>query len=159
MTVTTSTDKTSDTPSQPKKLGSSMFASASASPSRCPVAGRARAPIDAPLGVVPYARMFPDLPQFRADEEFLHALGRAGGVCECEGDEDLPDSLGNTPAGWPIFGQFVAHDITADRSTLRSRTNTADLHNARTPKLDLETLYGDGPVGHPFLFQRDDPAK
>jgi hypothetical protein len=103
--------------------------------------------------------MFPELPSFRADEEFLRALGRAGGVCECENDEDSPGSLGDTAAGWPIFGQFAAHDITADRSTLRSSTNTADLRNARNPRLDLEPLYGDGPVGHPFLFQRDDPAK
>lgn len=64
-----------------------------------------------------------------------------------------------TAAGWPIFGQFVAHDITADRSTLRAHTNTAELHNARGPKLNLESLYGDGPTGHPFLYQRDDPAK
>jgi hypothetical protein len=123
------------------------------------MASRPRTPIDAPLGVVPYARMFPELPSFRADEGFLHALGRAGGVCVCETDEDSPDSLADTPAGWPIFGQFAAHDITADRSTLRSHTDIADLHNARNPRLDLETLYGDGPVGHPFLFQRDDPAK
>jgi hypothetical protein len=53
----------------------------------------------------------------------------------------------------------VAHDITADRSTLRAHTNTADLHNARSPKLNLESLYGDGPTGHLFLYQRDDPAK
>ena len=103
--------------------------------------------------------MFPELPPFRADEEFLRALGRAGGVCECETDEDDPDSLSETAAGWPIFGQFTAHDITADRSAPRSRTDTAALHNSRNPRLDLETLYGDGPVGHPFLFQRDDPAK
>lgn len=58
-----------------------------------------------------------------------------------------------------IFGQFVAHDITADRSALRSRTKTGDLRNARSPQLNLACLYGDGPTGHPFLFQRDDPAK
>ncbi|MGJ5814563.1 peroxidase family protein [Paludibaculum fermentans] len=62
-------------------------------------------------------------------------------------------------AGWPIFGQLVAHDITADRSKLRSRTITAELRNARSPRLNLECLYGDGPTGHPFLFEREDPAK
>jgi len=31
--------------------------------------------------------------------------------------------------------------------------------NARSPQLNLECLYGDGPTGHPFLFERDDPAK
>jgi hypothetical protein len=67
--------------------------------------------------------------------------------------------LGDTAAGWPIFGQFVAHDITADRSALRAHTDTAELRNARSPRLNLECLYGDGPTGHPFLYQRDDPAK
>jgi Animal haem peroxidase len=33
------------------------------------------------------------------------------------------------------------------------------LQNARSSKLNLQTLYGDGPTGHPFLYQRDDPAK
>jgi hypothetical protein len=103
--------------------------------------------------------MFPDLPSFRADEQFLHALGRAGGLCDCGDAEDSVDSLGDSAAGWPIFGQFVAHDITADRSTLRTHTNTAELRNARSPQLNLECLYGDGPTGHPFLYQRDDPAK
>jgi hypothetical protein len=103
--------------------------------------------------------MFPELPSFQADEQFLYALGRAGGLCDCGEGDDSPDSLGNTAAGWPIFGQFVAHDITADRSALRVHTNTAELHNARSPQLNLENLYGDGPTGHPFLYQRDDPAK
>jgi len=127
--------------------------------SHCLSPARAKIAIDAPLGPTTYARMFPQLPQFQADEQFLHALGRAGGVCDCGDVDDSPDSLANIAAGWPIFGQFVAHDITADRSTLRPHTNTAELHNARSPKLNLESLYGDGPTGHPFLYQRDDPAK
>jgi hypothetical protein len=42
---------------------------------------------------------------------------------------------------------------------LQSHTDTAELRNARSPRLNLENLYGDGPTGHPFLYQRDDPAK
>jgi len=125
----------------------------------CLSPARARVAIDAPLGPTTYGRMFPELPSFEADEQFLHALGRAGGVCDCGDVDDSPDSLGDSAAGWPIFGQFVAHDITADRSVLRSHTNTADLRNARSPQLNLECLYGDGPTGHPFLYQRDDSAK
>jgi hypothetical protein len=125
----------------------------------CLSPARARVAIDAPLGSATYARMFPELPSFQADEEFLHALGRAGGLCDCGDIDDSPDSLADTAAGWPIFGQFVAHDITADRSTLRSHANPAELHNARSPQLNLECLYGDGPTGQPFLYQRDDPAK
>jgi hypothetical protein len=103
--------------------------------------------------------MFPELPSFQADEQFLHALGRAGGVCDCGDVDDNSDSLGDTAAGWPIFGQFVAHNITADRSVLQSHANTAELRNARSPQLNLESIYGDGPTGNPFLYQRDDPAK
>jgi hypothetical protein len=125
----------------------------------CLSPARAATAIDAPLGPATYARMFPELPSFRADEQFLHALGRAGGVCDCGDTDDSPDSAAGPAAGWPIFGQFVAHDITADRSILRSHTNTTELRNARSPRLNLECLYGDGPTGHPFLYQRDDPAK
>jgi heme peroxidase len=127
--------------------------------SHCLAFARARAPINGPAPSATYARMFPELPSFEADEAFLHALGRAGGLCD-GGDVDDPDkSLGGVAAGWPIFGQFVAHDITADRSALRAHADTAALQNARSPQLNLECLYGDGPVGHPFLYQRNDPAK
>src|SRR6266851_835488 len=106
-----------------------------------------------------YARLFPDLPAFTADEAFLYALGRAGGLCDCGDAEDDEASLGTEAAGWPFFGQFVAHDITADRSALQSHVDPTQLTNARSPQLNLECLYGDGPVGHPFLYQRNDSAK
>lgn len=119
----------------------------------------AKVPTDAHLGAATYARMFPALPSFQADTQFLHLLGRVGGLCDCGDVDDSTDSLGDTAAGWPIFGQFVAHDITADRSILRSHANTAELRNARSPQLNLECLYGDGPIGHPFLYQHEDQAK
>ena len=127
--------------------------------SHCLSPTRAKVAIDAPLVPTAYARMFPELPSFQADEQFLHALGRAGGICDCGDVGDSPESLGDVAAGWPIFGQFVAHDITADRSMLRSHADTAELRNARSPQINLECLYGDGPTGNPFLSQRDDPAK
>lgn len=126
---------------------------------QCLSPSRARTPIDAAIGPARYARMFPELPAFDADETFLHALGRAGGLCDCGDEMDTPGSLGTEAAGWPIFGQFVAHDITADRSALQSHVDPDALRNARAPQLNLECLYGDGPVGHPYLFERDDPAK
>jgi hypothetical protein len=42
---------------------------------------------------------------------------------------------------------------------LQFLTRIEELRNVRSPKLDLERLYADGPTGHPFLYQRDDPAK
>jgi hypothetical protein len=103
--------------------------------------------------------MFPDLPAFEADEDVLLAIGRAGGLCDCGDAADGPGSLSDVAAGWPIFGQFVAHDITADRSALRIHVDANALRNAHAPQLNLECLYGDGPVGQPFLFQRNDPAR
>src|SRR4029079_19025824 len=46
-----------------------------------------------------YARMFPELPSFEADEAFLHALGRAGGLCDGGDLDDPAESLGETAAG------------------------------------------------------------
>ena len=101
-----------------------------------------------------YGRMF-DLPALQADETRLHRLGAAGGFCDggdCEGDAAVE-------AGWPFFGQYVAHDLTADRSPLRAHADLAALRNMRSPRANLESLYGGGPGGSPYLYRRDDPAK
>jgi hypothetical protein len=111
--------------------------------------------IDAPLDAAGrYGRMF-DLPALVGDETLLHAIGAAGGFCDA-GDEQS-DARGE--AGWPFFGQYVAHDLTADRSPLREHADVAGLANMRSPRLNLESLYGGGPVGSPYLYQRSDPAK
>lgn len=41
----------------------------------CLSAARANVPSDAPIAPTTYGRMFPELPSFEADEQFLHALG------------------------------------------------------------------------------------
>jgi Animal haem peroxidase len=111
--------------------------------------------IDAPVVAEGrYGRMF-DLPALEADETLLHRIGAAGGFCDggdCKDDAKVE-------AGWPFFGQYVAHDLTADRSPLRPHADVAVLRNMRSPRANLETLYGGGPAGSPYLFQRDDPAK
>jgi Animal haem peroxidase len=127
--------------------------------SHCLAPGRPRRPVDAPLGPQRYARMFPSLPSFTAEQQFLYALGRQGGLCDCGDTDDNPSSDADGAAGWPIFGQFVAHDITADRSSPGPHADVQHLRNARSPQLNLECLYGDGPTGHPFLFERDDPTR
>jgi heme peroxidase len=115
--------------------------------------------IDAPRQPQAYARLFPELPALEIEEELLYALGRQGGACDgapfAEGGTD--DARG--AAGWPFFGQFVAHDITADRSALVHHADVAALRNARRQKINLEFLYGAGPAGDPYLFDSGDPAK
>ncbi|MDW5594231.1 peroxidase family protein [Conexibacter stalactiti] len=117
----------------------------------------APARVDAPIFGGRYRLLFDDLPPLTADETALHALGRPGGPCDGADVTDDADSA--VAAVWPFFGQFIAHDITADRSPLVDRAATAELRNARAPKADLEGLYGAGPVGMPYLYRSDDPAK
>ena len=103
-----------------------------------------------------YERLFPDLPRIEGDEERL--LGLAGPGSVCDGGDGCPDAVG-VAAGWPFFGQLIAHDITADRSPLAHQAAGERAENFRSPRADLECIYGDGPVGNPFLYRRDDPAK
>ena len=104
-----------------------------------------------------YTRMFPDLPHLTIDPMVLHAVGRAGGACD---STKSPRQEARTiAAGWPVFGQFIAHDITADRSPVTHHDDETMLRNIRSARLNLECLYGEGPVGNPFLFSRKDPAK
>jgi hypothetical protein len=114
--------------------------------------------VDAPIYGGRYRSLFPDLPPLRVDESALHALGRPGGPCDAgAGFAGGIDS--NVAAGWPFFGQFIAHDITADRSPLVDRADPARLRNFRVPRANLEGVYGTGPIGSPYLFRKDDPAK
>src|SRR5439155_1074759 len=69
------------------------------------------------------------------------------------------DADAQVAAVWPFFGQFVAHDITADRSPVTHRADADRIRNFRVPRANLEGLYGSGPVGSPYLFEKDDPAK
>lgn len=81
-----------------------------------------------------------------------------------QGDDDLsdaPDDQENpyVPAGYTYFGQFVDHDLTLDtRSTLEtlSQLGLSSLpDNLRTPRLDLDCLYGLGPDAAPYMYDMD----
>ena len=61
--------------------------------------------------------------------------------------------------GWPFVGQFIAHDITADRSPVGISADIETLRNARSPRLNLELLHGEGSVGAPYLYDTTDPTK
>jgi hypothetical protein len=129
----------------------------------CLAPGRAA---DAPAPGGHYRRLFPDLEPLDSEDDALHTLGRPGGACDAAAAVEVradgtgpPDPDAQDAAGWPVFGQLVAHDITADRSPLTHHGELAEIRNARSPRANLEPVYGDGPAGMPFLFDRDDPAK
>ena len=109
-----------------------------------------------------YGRMFPDLPGLATDEEYLLALGRSGSMMDVlsrQDDQDAKADNPRIPAAFPFLGQFIAHDITADRSLLQHHARLNELRNFRTPRLDLECLYASGPGGDPYLYDLDDLDK
>ena len=81
---------------------------------------------DAPEGK--FGRLFPDLPCHTVSGEAVLRYGAAGGPLEDrEGahasyGEDNP----RIPAGWPFFGQFIAHDITHDRALLNPKLSRSE---------------------------------
>jgi hypothetical protein len=108
-----------------------------------------------------YGRMFAGLPINDCAQEALLALGRSGALLDAQADtsDDVATQAAPTAAGWPIFGQFIAHNITADRSMLQAHASLGELHNFRTPSLNLESLYGAGPSGNPYMYDRADTDK
>jgi hypothetical protein len=58
------------------------------------------------------------------------------------------------PAGYTYLGQFIDHDITFDPVSSLQRQNDPDaLHDFRTPRYDLDSLYGRGPADQPYLYR------
>jgi len=77
-----------------------------------------------------------------------------------DGANDLPDEQENpfVPAGYTYFGQFVDHDLTFDtRSTLQTIESglSSFPNDERTPRLDMDCLYGLGPSSAPFMYDED----
>jgi hypothetical protein len=111
----------------------------------------------APLAGGRYTRLFPELPALAIEPQMLRAIGRA---CARDGDAvGGPADARTVAAARPVFGQYLAHDLTADRSPVTHHDDAELLRNARSARLDLEVLYGDGPVGNPYLYSRRDPAR
>src|SRR6185436_13070955 len=57
------------------------------------------------------------------------------------------------PAGLTFVGQFIDHDMTFDPTSSLARQQDPDsIRNFRIPALDLDSLYGGGPVASPHLY-------
>ena len=138
------------------------MASDTAVPSALPVGDHCLAPGREVDGAGGYGRMFDELPSLRTGEAYFAEQGRqaiSGDSALYRQDVDAADDPALPAAGWPVFAQFLAHDLTADRSGLSSRAEVGALRNARVPRLDLECVYGSGPVDRPYLMQRAAPAR
>jgi len=125
-------------------------------PRRAPALGHGTESVAISTGA--YRRMFPELPRLPSDEAFLHTLGTSCGT-DASGSSANGKDDAKGAAGWAFFGQFIAHDVTADRSALVDRADIEALTNVRRQKLNLEFLYGSGATGDPYLYDVNDSAK
>lgn len=92
-----------------------------------------------------FSRMFPQLPP-RPATGLAMALkfGAPGGLMDAGPTTDGQCSL-TTSAGFTFLGQLIDHDLTLDAlSQLGDRDEPAV--DFRTPRLDLDNVYGAGPV-------------
>lgn len=130
-----------------------------------------------------FGRIFRSLPAATWTEAALRELAGNGKIpdrmtAEAEQDANkLPiapredkDDLGNPhttrlhddeensgiEAGYTYLGQFIDHDITFDpASSLQQRNDVDALVDFRTPRLDLDCVYGRGPDDQPYMYQGD----
>ena len=106
---------------------------------------QARAGDEPPAGR--FGRMFPDLCACAADPDALERL--VGWMKQRRVSRDNQAM----PAGMTYLAQFVDHDITFDPLSKLGRPNDPHrLVNFRTPRLDLDSVYGGGPLVQPFLY-------
>jgi hypothetical protein len=118
-----------------------------------------------------YGRMFRQLPPFAPHDATLKRLADSmqpfpqptaapGDPAPVPASAIQPGENPDIPAGYTYLGQFVDHDITFDPASILQRRNDPDaLVNYRTPRFDLDLIYGSGPNDQPFLYDQDDPAK
>ena len=79
--------------------------------------------------------------------------------------KDENDAFNENPnplltSGFTFVGQFVDHDITFDTTPLDLQQSDPDAtKNFRTPRYDLDAIYGRGPSADPQFYDPDDRDK
>lgn len=106
-----------------------------------------------------FTRLFhPRLSPF--DKSGLDAL--AEGMIGNDGDDASNDPDGEenllVPAGYTYFGQFIDHDLTFETTSSFENQNLAPT-NLRSPRLDLDCVYGGGPDDQPYLYATETSAE
>ena len=106
-----------------------------------------------------FGRMFRTLPPAHFDETMLIDLARAMTAdADTPTPEDQIDDEENSgiSAGYTYLGQFIDHDLTFDPASSLQKQNDPDgLTDFRTPRFDLDCVYGRGPDDQPYLYRQD----
>src|ERR1041384_7998521 len=72
------------------------------------------------------------------------------------GEPEAGDENPTIPAGYTYFGQFIDHDLTFDPNSSLQKQNDPDaLEDFRTPRFDLDNIYGRGPDDQPYMYAAD----
>lgn len=107
-----------------------------------------------------FGRMFRTLPKAFWPDDALKRLSEAMSA-EAE-DQPTPETErdgeenSGIAAGYTYFGQFIDHDITFDPNSSLQKLNDIDsLVDFRTPKLDLDNVYGRGPDDQPYMYDNN----
>ncbi|GAC1547473.1 MAG: heme peroxidase family protein [Herpetosiphon sp.] len=107
-----------------------------------------------------FGRMFRTLPGAAHHESDLRKLAdamtaQADASPTPETEVDDEENTGIS-AGYTYVGQFIDHDLTFDPASSLQRQNDPDgLTDYRTPRFDLDCLYGRGPDDQPYLYAND----
>ena len=110
-----------------------------------------------------FGRIFRALPpaEFGDDDQQtlinLNALAAeiVGEEDEAKDGADAEES--GVPALYTYLGQFVDHDLTFDPASSLQQQNDIDaLTDYRTPRFDLDNIYGRGPDDQPYLYEKED---
>ena len=96
-----------------------------------------------------FGRMFRTLTPLDPGDAAIHAL-----VQHMKEASEAPSGDNKKiPSGYTYLGQFIDHDITFDPMSQLQKQNDPDaLIDFRTPRFDLDSLYGSGPSDNPFLY-------
>ncbi|NER16254.1 peroxidase family protein [Spongiivirga citrea] len=98
-----------------------------------------------------FGRIFKNHPPLWVNPNVLIELGKVAGPMDEGNNAETTD---NVPLGMIYLGQFIDHDITLDTTSSVNRVNNPnEIENFRTPALDLDCIFGEGPEDEPFLYE------
>lgn len=104
-----------------------------------------------------FGRMFRTLPAARFNQDDLMRLADRM-TSDPDTPDEAPDPEENSAitAGYTYLGQFIDHDLTFDpASSLQKQDDPDSLIDFRTPRFDLDCVYGRGPSDQPYLYRDD----
>ena len=105
-----------------------------------------------------FGTMFKSLPAYSPPDALLDDL--ASKMVEPNTSDDFLATSSRLFAGFTFIGQFLDHDITLDTTPLDQQAADPDATvNFRTPRYDLDSVYGRGPAQDPQLYDPADGAK